>query len=323
MAKLDQAKSFWRIMKSVSPAEVVRESRRTFALALVGAPEQRRIVLRRLYPDAPDEAVHPLVRSFDSTAPSAGFPQRSGSFDIVLDAGGGWAPPPAPSSDETPPGGGLGDGLRLYSVTELGGWPAVVERLLDDRPDLMLSLARRFPGLREAVSHRIVRETATANAQFAMINALPGIVPLLGLLIPTAILGDLIFLAKNQALMLYRLAAAHDLPLDARARAQDLAPLVGSAFGWRALARELIGFVPGGVGLVARGAVAYAGTVALGEAMRHFYSMGSHPTRAQIGDLYRQSLGQARTVAADLARRVRSVRPPRGLLKGKDRTHED
>ncbi|MBM3493647.1 MAG: hypothetical protein FJX72_04890 [Armatimonadetes bacterium] len=304
MPKLNQAKSFWRIMKSVSLGEVVKESRRTFAIAVVGAPDRRSVVLRGLYPDMPDEGVHPLVRTFDSIAPEAGFPQETGSFDMVLDAGGGWSPPGTP--------------IRLYSVVELGGWPAVVERVLDEHPDLNLSLARRFPGLREAVSQRIVRETATANAQFAMVNALPGIVPLLGILIPTAILGDLVFLAKNQAMMLYRLAAAHDLPLEARARAQDLAPLVGTAFGWRALARELIGFVPGGVGLVARGAVAYAGTMALGEAMRRMYAMGQRPTRAQIGALYRESIGQARRIASDMALRVRSVRPPRGLLRGRE-----
>ncbi len=309
MRKMDTAKSFWRIMKSVSLGEIVQESRRAFALAVVGAPDKRIVVLRHLYPGQPDEAVHPLLRTFDSIAPEAGFPQTPGSFDIVLDAGGGWAPNAARA--------------RLYSVVELGGWDAVVERVLDEHPNLMLSLARRFPGLREPVSQRIVRETAAANAQFAMLNALPGIVPLLGILIPTAILGDLVFLSKNQALMLYRLAAAHDLPLDVRTRAQDLAPLAGSAFGWRALAREMVGLVPGGVGLVARGAIAYAGTFALGEAMRRFYAMGESPTRAQLRDLYRASLGQARTTASEIARRIGSMRPPRGLLRGRDRHHDE
>lgn len=309
MRKLDTARSFWRIMRSISLSEIVKESRRTFAIAVVGHPDKRRAVLRALFPDMPDEAVHPLLRTFDSIAPEAGFPQESGSFDIVLDAGGGWV--------------STGVKVRLYSVIELGGWDAVVERVLDEHPDLMLSLARRFPGLRPAVSERIIRETATANAQFAMLNALPGMLPLLGILIPTAVLGDLVFLSKNQALMLYRLAAAHDLPLDVSARAQDLAPLLGSAFGWRALAREMVGFVPGGVGLVARGAVAYAGTYALGEAMRRFYAFGSRPTKALVAEVYRQSLGQARQVASDVAKRLRSVKAPRGLLRGKDRRHGD
>ena len=309
MRKMDTAKSFWRIMKSVSLGEIVQESRRTFAIAVVGAPEKRIVVLRHLYPGLPDESVHPLLRVFDSIAPEAGFPQEPGSFDVVLDAGGGWVP----NAVRVP----------LYSVVELGGWDAVVERVLDEHPELMLSLARRLPGFREAVSRRIVRETATANAQFAMINALPGIVPLLGILIPTAILSDLVFLSKNQALMLYRLAAAHDLPLDVRARAQDLAPLMGSAFGWRALAREMVGFVPGGIGLPARGAIAYAGTYALGEAMRRFYALGEHPSRTQLRGLYQASLGQARATASEIARRITRVRPPRGLLRGRERHHED
>lgn len=301
--RLKDARSFWRIMKSISLREIEVEAARPFSLALVGAPARRLDALRRLYPDVPPETAHPLIRAFDSVGECDGFPQESGSFDVVIDAGGGWAP--------------TGGRVSMFSVGELGGWDLMVERLLDERADLALTLARRFPGLREAVARRTIRETATANAEFAMLNALPGIVPVLGILLPTAIMGDLLMLAKNQALMLYRLAACHDLPLDARARARDVAPLVGNAFGWRALAREVVGFVPGGVGLVARGAIAYAGTMALGEAMHRFYEMGERPTRAAIGQLYKRRIGEARETASGILHRVRALPRPRGLLRGR------
>lgn len=299
--KLQDARSFWRIMRSISLREVEKEALRGVPITVVGAAQRRTDVLGRLYPDAPPEAVHPLVRCYDSISEEDGFPQETGSYDVIIDAGGGWAP--------------TGGRISVFSVVELGGWDATVERLLDERPDLALSLARRFPGLRGAVARRIVRETATANAEFAMLNALPGLMPVLGLLLPTAMVGDLLMLGKNQAMMLYRLAACYDLPLDWRARAQDVAPVVGNAFGWRALAREVVGFVPGGVGLAARGAIAYAGTAALGEAMRRFYEMGEHPSRGQIGRLYRESLGEARTASQAALRRLQAVPRPRALLR--------
>jgi uncharacterized protein (DUF697 family) len=290
-ARLGQAKSFWKVIKSVSIAEIEREANRPFSLALVGTPEKRREALRRLYPDSPEDAAHPILRAFDSTSTEVGFPAETGSFDLVIDAGGGRV--------DSPPG------VLLYSVDELGGWDRVVERMLEEHPERLIALARRFPGLREEVSRRIIRETALANAEFAMLNALPGLFPLLGLLIPTAAVGDIIMLAKNQAMMLFRLAATYDLPLDLRSRARDLAPLLGNAFGWRALAREIIGFVPGGVGIVARGTIAYAGTIAVGEGLRRFYALGKHPTRAQINYIYREAYAGAKETVRGIARRLR------------------
>ncbi len=291
MASLGRAKSTWDILKTVSVGAISGEARVPVTVALVGAEDARRQALSSLYAGDESSVVHPELRVFDSTAAAAGFPQQAGMYDVVIDAGGG--------RTEAPPG------VVLYRVADIGDWDRTVERILDDRPDLALTLARRFPGFRPEVSRRIVRDTALANAEFAMVNALPGIFPILGLLLPTAAVGDMLMLAKNQALMLFRLAAAHGQSLELRDRAKDLAPLLGNAFGWRAVAREVVGVVPGGVGLVARGAIAYAGTAALGEALRRFYAMGQRPTRAQINRYYREAMEDARVSARNVARRIR------------------
>ncbi len=301
--RLKDARSFWRIMRSVSLREIEVESSRSISVALVGLPERRNEALSRLFPDKDPDTAHPLLRTFATIAEQDGFPQESGSFDLVLDAGGGWAPTEAH--------------ISTVSILELRGWEAAVERILDEKPGLALALGRRFAGLRPSVARRIIRETSMANAEFAMLNALPGIVPVLGLLVPTTIMGDMLILAKNQAMMLYRLAACYDLPLDLRARAQDAVPLLGGSFGWRALARELVGIVPMGVGLIARGVVAYAGTYALGEAMRQYYELGRRPGRAEFHRLYRSAIGEARLAVASLQSQMRRLPSPRALLKGR------
>src|SRR5205085_1889046 len=116
----------------------------------------------------------------------------------------------------------------------------------------------------------------------AMLSALPGVIPIIGPLLPPGALVDMFMLTKNQAMMLYKLAAIHDLPLDASSRSRDLGPLLANAFGWRALARELVGAVPGGIGMVARGTIAYAGTVAIGKSLSRLYQTGQKATRAQV-----------------------------------------
>ena len=298
MARITLAKSFWKTVKSVSVKEIAKEASKPFALAIVGPPEERQRILQLLFPAVSNLDVVPersLVRTFDSTAPEDEFPRESGSFDVVIDAGGGRIEAP--------------EGIRLYSITEVGGWDRLVDRILEERPDLSLSLARRFPGFRDAVSDRIVRETAVANAEFAMLSALPGVIPVIGPLFPAGVVGDIFMLTKNQTMMMYRLAAIHELPLDVSSRARDLAPILAQAFGWRTLAREIIGIVPGGVGLVARGTIAYAGTTAVGKGIQLLHRTGRQPSRAQIRDYYRQALESGKEVVRGIRRRLTAPRP--------------
>lgn len=287
--QLTQAKSFWRILRSVSVGEVQAEATRGLAVALVGEPERREYILSRLYPNTPGDRIYPALRVFDSTSEDDGFPLEPGSFDIVIDAGGGRAEAPVPAP--------------IYSPDDVGGWDRCVRRILDENPDGKLALARRFPGLRPTVCNDIIHETCVANAQLAMLNALPGVLPALSMLLPTALVGDIVLLTKNQAMMLLRLAAAYELPLDLRARSLDAAPLLGNAFGWRAVARELVGVVPGGVGVVARGMIAYCGTYAVGKGLEQLYALGQQPTRAQLRGLFQEAIGQARSTVGRIGRR--------------------
>jgi uncharacterized protein (DUF697 family) len=309
--RFQQAKNFWNIVKSFSVGEIAKEAYRPVSVAIVGEKEKREQAMRWLMSSPeqgmsapirkeeegvilllPGESAHTRVqpKCFDTTDPLEGFPANPGAFDLVIDAGGGRRNTPV--------------GLAVYSVEEVGSWERVVERILSERADLSLALARTFPGLRARVSQRIIRETAVANAQFAMLNALPGVVPVIGALLSAGAIADMLILTKNQAMMLYRLAAVYDQPLDLRQRSRDLAPLLGNAFGWRALAREIVGVVPGGIGLVARGAIAYAGTVALGKALDRFYATGLQPTRQQISRFYREAYAGAKEIAAGIARRL-------------------
>jgi len=285
MARVQQARTFWKTLKSVSVGEVLNEARHPIAVALIGSPEERQEAMRLLFPNRGREEALPersLIRAFDCADAESGYPCEDGSFDIVIDA--------RVSATAARPDG------PVFAMQDIGGWERVIERILDQRPDLTLSLARRFPGFRPEVAERIIKDTAVANAEFAMLNALPGVVPIIAPLLPAGAIGDILMITKNQAMMLYRLAAIYNLPLDARARARDLAPLLSNALGWRALAREVVGIVPGGIGLAARGAIAYAGTAALGRALSRFYATGQQITRAQINRYYRESYGHAKEV---------------------------
>jgi uncharacterized protein (DUF697 family) len=78
---------------------------------------------------------------------------------------------------------------------------------------------------------------------------------------------DLPFLALNELRLVLRLAQAYGADGDVRDRLPELAATIGAGFGLRALARELLDLVPG-AGWALKGAIAYGGTRALGEAAR-------------------------------------------------------
>ena len=117
------------------------------------------------------------------------------------------------------------------------------------------NLAARLPVVREAVVDELIRLSARKNALVAAAVFVPGV--------------DLPVLTLNQARLVLRIALAYGQEID-RSRLPELLAVVGTGFGLRALARELLDFVPV-AGWAAKGAVAYAGTRALGEAARRYF----------------------------------------------------
>ena len=76
--------------------------------------------------------------------------------------------------------------------------------------------------------------------------------------------------------------------------------VIGSAFGWRALARELAGKIPLGEGLIPKGAIAYAGTFVMGKAIERLQGGATSLSAAEREAVYREALDQGRNVAESL-----------------------
>jgi uncharacterized protein (DUF697 family) len=143
-----------------------------------------------------------------------------------------------------------GQGFPVDAIAD-----ALAARLGDDGT----ALAARLPVLRPAVCRQVITHYARRNAVVAAAVFIPGV--------------DLPVLTLNQIRMVLRIAQAHGEEVD-RERAAELLAVVGAAFGFRTVARELLDLVPV-AGWAVKGAVAYAGTKALGEAaVRYFEARG-------------------------------------------------
>jgi uncharacterized protein (DUF697 family) len=121
-------------------------------------------------------------------------------------------------------------------------------------------LAGRVPLLRRAVCERLVASFAKRNGIIAASVFLPGV--------------DLPVLAVNEIRLVLRLEQAYGLAVDPRERLPEIAATLGAGFGLRAIARELLDLVPV-AGWAVKGAVAYAGTRAIGEATLRRLEIGA------------------------------------------------
>ena len=173
-----------------------------------------------------------------------------------------------------------------------------IKEILHDEDELSLALSRQFPAFRKPVIDGIIQSVARENAMFVIATALPNVIPSM-MELPWAIgefASDTAFLTGNQIRMAFLIGAACGSDVGLGAQKGSVVSIIGSAFGWRALARELAGKVPFGGGLIPKGAIAYAGTFVVGKALQRFHG-GIPLTRDEKEAVYREALDQGRNVA--------------------------
>ena len=201
--------------------------------------------------------------------------------------------------------------LDLWSEelpTPRGGFPFVwqkpeqtVSRIIRDREDLQLQLARTFSPFRKPVTDRLIRTISRENATFAVATALPDIVPMFS--IPWTVgefASDTAFLTANQIRMAFLLGAASDRSIGYREQRNEIGSIIAGAFGWRAAARELAGHIPLGGGLIPKAAIAYAGTRVVGLSLERLYRFGYGLTRAERSEAYAHAFERGKKFAASL-----------------------
>jgi len=154
---------------------------------------------------------------------------------------------------------------------------------------------------------RVIARTCRENTLFSITTALPDVIPNV-IELPWAVAefaSDTAFLTVNQVRMAFLIAAASDREVGYLQQKSEIATVIGSAFGWRALARQLVGKIPFGGGLLAKASVAYAGTKVLGLSLDRFYSIGFTYTRAERDQLYTEAFRQGKKVATKMVSYLR------------------
>ncbi len=272
-------------IEQLNPAEVREQAARRVDIRLTASGGEGYtqiedfLVPRRMSKDRRQEALNTVFRADDADAP------REFDLDIVEE---GMHRP---------------RGSYVFRPDKPGRLAADI---LEARPELSLPLARLFGPFLGPVSEAIVYKVSKENALFSIATALPDIAP--GFAIPWAIpeaMSDTAVLSVNQVRMAFLLAAASGRPVGYREQKTEVASIIAGALGWRALARQLIGKIPMGGGVIPKAGIAFAATYVEGRSLERLYRVGYGFTEDERKDAYRDALDQGKQVARALYDRVK------------------
>ena len=157
--------------------------------------------------------------------------------------------------------------------------------------------------LRETVAAKLTRDAAQNALKVSLASAVVDHIPVVGFVLgAVASAGDMVAITGIQVMLMLHIEAAYGRDPDMQ-RVWQLLPVIGGGFGWRTLARELVGFVPV-AGIAIKGAIAYAGTIVVGESVTFFHEHGAHMTKGQASALYEHAKNDALRFARDLAAKL-------------------
>ena len=183
---------------------------------------------------------------------------------------------------------------------------ATVKLILDDHEDLWVPLAKLFLPFREAAIQRIIWKISKENAYFTIATALPNVVPSI-ISVPWAVgefASDTAFLTMNQVRMAFLIAAASDSDIGYKRQRAQIGSIVAAAFGWRAIAREMVSKIPAGGGLVSKGLVSFAGTYVVGVGLDRVLRFGRHLTREEKRQHYAYAFERGREAVHQIVERL-------------------
>jgi uncharacterized protein (DUF697 family) len=208
-----------------------------------------------------------------------------------------------PSSPSAPPQAGC---CSEYVVPALAREPLRTRffpHLVESARGVEIAVGRNLPVLRETVAAKLTRDAANNALKVALASAVVDHIPLVGIVLgPFASAGDMVAITGIQVMLMLHIEAAYGQDPDMQ-RTWQLLPVIGGGFGWRTLARELVGFVPL-AGIAIKGAIAYAGTIVVGEGVTFFHEHGAHMTKGETAALYERTKADAYRFARELVARL-------------------
>ena len=218
---------------------------------------------------------------------------------LILDPAA--AAPTGPA--QAPPAGGAEEyAVDRIALDALRG--RFLPHLIECCKGIEVAVGRRLPALRDTVAAKLTRDAALNSLKVAGASAVVDHIPVLGVVLGAFASGaDMFAITGIQMTLMLNIGATYGRDPDL-SQMWELLPVVGGGFGWRALARELSGFIPVG-GIFIKAAIAYAGTVVVGEGVAFYYRNGRQMGVEDAARVYDEAKATAMTFAREILSRFR------------------
>jgi uncharacterized protein (DUF697 family) len=208
-----------------------------------------------------------------------------------------------PSGPAAPPARGMFAEYTVPAISRDALRGRVFPHIVECCKGVEIAVGRRLPALRETVAAKLTRDAANNALKVALASAVVDHIPVVGLVMGVfASAGDMMAITGIQMMLMLHIEATYGKDPDVQ-RMWQLLPVIGGGFGWRSLARELSGFIPV-AGIAIKGAIAYAGTIVVGEGVTFFHEHGRHMSSGHAKSIYENTKSEAMTFARDLLRRI-------------------
>jgi uncharacterized protein (DUF697 family) len=301
------AAQVWRAFKELSPKGMAAEANRQVRLGVVGTAQQCQEVARFLIGDDPaayDRAAEALLL-MPAPLDASGLDMLPRCDALLV----------ASDSHEVLPGVSADRVFRFESSSDL---QSSLRDLLRSQQIAyaQIALARAFPGLRSEAAAATIQTVSVENTVFVVSTSLGNVIPnpLQPLAAVAETIGDVVVLTANQVRMLFRLAAIHDQPLGFKQQSREVMSVIAAPFGWRSIARELMGAMPLGMGIVPKAAIAFAGTWAVGEGIAFYNTTGRHMTKQELRERFEVAYEKGRATADTITGKIKE-----GIERGRAR----
>ena len=212
-------------------------------------------------------------------------------------------PEAQPSGPASPPARGMFAEYTVAAISREALRGRVLPHMVECSKGVEIAVGRCLPALRESVAAKLTRDAANNALKISLASAVVDHIPVVGLVMGVfASAGDMVAITGIQMMLMLHIEAAYGRDPDVQ-RLWQLLPVIGGGFGWRTLARELSGFIPV-AGIAIKGAIAYAGTIVVGEGVTFYYEHGRHMSSGQARSIYESTKNEALTFARDIIARI-------------------
>lgn len=292
----------WGEVKKINWHEVNRLCQQNFHIGLVGT-------------DSEINAMQAWLKSFPYLSAHAGLNgsaqgagKNTAQFLSVIEAGeDGLDEKLVKSTTFCLAGEGVANEVRRMKgevyLFEADNNSSLTTQILSNHPEVQFALAHNFPVFRPELAQSVIQDTSFQNAAWALLTGLPNTVP--GphsiLTSPFEGISDFTVLTLNEIKLMFELVGIAGNRVVPLYHLVEFAMIIGLGKLAESLALQAMGRLSGRAGILAKGAIAYAFTWTIGEAVFFYASTGRKIKPGTFAERFRLHFRRGRKAAAEIS----------------------